>query len=768
MTKSLYVIFIGMLLFTPSRGREIRVFAGSGQADRAVAREIRKSLPSSLSASTIYRTLTCRDLADSLNLIILIGDQADAYRTCIEKNPDRKCPSVIFTDPERYEKYRSSLPLATVYTAPLSTEYVYNKLKNQYPETRELSLMYNARNQRETSKTIRRLRQRGISVRAIPLRGEMTESYVTEQIKKIGSDDRQALLISSSEAEQAIAASSALKKTLKKHVTACISTGSAAARSISAQVPVYYTGPSPAATGKLLAARALLILETPALAGRNDMEVNISFIRLYDRGQSRYIAPPTAGTINTLLRRARREYTPDRATPVAPTAETTEQTPRDTASPNRGAEKAQSPNPSKATPAPSQGRTAQPKNSGDEEESLRKQSQPTGRKASHKKKSQQQLRNTSLSAADSTLPKGVPAVVTTDVANIFSQIKPKPILLGAVRQDDTLLVLDSSGNFLRIAVWGKTGYIKKTAVLPAHRNIKMEPEMPAPDRQKLLILAGAVTAGLLLLIILLLVYLHKRKYQKGKYRSALIISGHARKIRLLRRGKALPLKKYLRKRNILVTVVKSSSQLRSRMLQHMPDIIIADCKMNRNLPDMLREQLSSYRLSAATSLLLYNTAFADKDCTMLPYGDAALFTAEKHPKEGDIEQIISNRSGAVSHRQQAKTNSHLSGILEGENLADVLQLIEGSRKNGCLVLEDDKPYGALFFAEGKIVYAATRTGIFGEEGLYDILNMDQGSFHFLLNRKPPRRDLSLSPIAVLMNHRTHIDHHLAEAEGDIL
>jgi hypothetical protein len=99
----------------------------------------------------------------------------------------------------------------------------------------------------------------------------------------------------------------------------------------------------------------------------------------------------------------------------------------------------------------------------------------------------------------------------------------------------------------------------------------------------------------------------------------------------------------------------------------------------------------------------------------------------------------------------------LEGEMADGNIQEVLQYIEVGKKTGCLLIETGKPFCLIFFNAGRIIYAATSSNLTGKDALFSVLNLREGKFSFLLNKKPKSPNTNLSTIEVLMSWTKEID-----------
>ena len=111
--------------------------------------------------------------------------------------------------------------------------------------------------------------------------------------------------------------------------------------------------------------------------------------------------------------------------------------------------------------------------------------------------------------------------------------------------------------------------------------------------------------------------------------------------------------------------------------------------------------------------------------------------------------------------QKSIQSSALEGNIADGNLLEVLQFIEIGRKNGCILIENDRPLALVYFNNGRIIYAATAKGILGRDAVFAVLNMKEGKFRFIIDRKPKTSNVNLSTLEVLMEWTKAVD----EANG---
>jgi hypothetical protein len=85
-----------------------------------------------------------------------------------------------------------------------------------------------------------------------------------------------------------------------------------------------------------------------------------------------------------------------------------------------------------------------------------------------------------------------------------------------------------------------------------------------------------------------------------------------------------------------------------------------------------------------------------------------------------------------------------------------MQFIEIGRKTGCLYTVIDKPFGLIYFEQGRLTYAATQTRQ-GRDAVFEMLNLKKGHFHFVLDKTSQTKNVDLSTLEILMEWTKTVD-----------
>ncbi|MBN1982580.1 MAG: DUF4388 domain-containing protein [Chitinivibrionales bacterium] len=110
--------------------------------------------------------------------------------------------------------------------------------------------------------------------------------------------------------------------------------------------------------------------------------------------------------------------------------------------------------------------------------------------------------------------------------------------------------------------------------------------------------------------------------------------------------------------------------------------------------------------------------------------------------------IVNDDASGLSPRKSIE-NSALQGDIGDGSLVEIIQFIEIGRKTGCLAVQDEKPSGLIYFDNGVIIYAASRSSV-AENAVYDILSLKKGRFIFILGKMPKSSNCNLPTLPLLM------------------
>jgi hypothetical protein len=293
-------------------------------------------------------------------------------------------------------------------------------------------------------------------------------------------------------------------------------------------------------------------------------------------------------------------------------------------------------------------------------------------------------------------------------------------------------------------------------------------DVPSPVLLSDLLLIGMIAGVILIIsIIIVIVFRIKRKNNNDLKeftvkKNVLFIAKTGKMIQNTFGEKPVSLDKCFAEIGFRVAVVKNLPSINLYLQQNFPDVVMVDWKFDKNIINTVERIFSSLKRVQEILIITYNVpdpSMMQPNRILPKMNYLGLSFSDR-----DIFKLVTPQI-SVNNAQNIKksvTSSALEGETDGENLLEVLQFIEAGRKTGCMLVESDKPFGLIYFNTGRIIYVATSSGIYGKDAVFAILNLKQGKFRFVLNKKPKRNNVNLSTLEVLMEWTKAID----EAHGN--
>ena len=109
-----------------------------------------------------------------------------------------------------------------------------------------------------------------------------------------------------------------------------------------------------------------------------------------------------------------------------------------------------------------------------------------------------------------------------------------------------------------------------------------------------------------------------------------------------------------------------------------------------------------------------------------------------------IENALGQRhhEAGMSGRALPFKDATFSGLIQGQMLSDMLQIVSSNSMSGIFVIENEITSCTLYFDEGRICHAASGE-VTGEEAFFTAFALPSGRYHFKeMAQLPPERTIS--------------------------
>jgi hypothetical protein len=353
--------------------------------------------------------------------------------------------------------------------------------------------------------------------------------------------------------------------------------------------------------------------------------------------------------------------------------------------------------------------------------------------------------------------------VTYSMTKVLLYLSPDAPLLGMAKKGENLPLVGEGESWCKVVYKDTIGWIERK-----YGNIIDAPgSILSLNLRGIGFLAAAVALFFIVIFIPILI-IRKRKAaardsDKGLAikKNVFIIAKTPKTIQYSLTDTTTTLEKCFLEAGFQISSIKDLPSLRNRLSELIPEVVVVDFRFDRTILQTLERIFSQIPGSDKILFIVYNVA----DITGMQPGrilPAMTFLGVTF-SDREIFKVVTPHLLAVNSQniQKSIQSSALEGNIADGNLIEVLQFIEIGSKTGCILIETEKPFALIYFLNGRIIYAATSNGIMGRDAIYAVLNLKEGKFRFLVDRKPKSSNVNLSTLEVLMEWTKAVD----EAHG---
>lgn len=239
----------------------------------------------------------------------------------------------------------------------------------------------------------------------------------------------------------------------------------------------------------------------------------------------------------------------------------------------------------------------------------------------------------------------------------------------------------------------------------------------------------------------------------GNNLTAAVVAQSDKEIRFAYKKGRTFLSKCLHEIGFHVTFLASVERFSRTPPNRLPDLLAVDVGVNEFVIDQIQDVLIQYKFPKHMTVMLYN------------YPDAALIKTRRFLRntyyfgsEFTDCDLFSVATRLVKTRDESGEElPALEGKIRGDSFQEVLQFLEIGQKSGCLLIENEGPFGIMYIDKGKIVYAVNHSTRKGQDAVRDILTLKTGYFKFAINKKPSFSNCNISITHLLIEHAKDID-----------
>jgi Domain of unknown function (DUF4388) len=345
--------------------------------------------------------------------------------------------------------------------------------------------------------------------------------------------------------------------------------------------------------------------------------------------------------------------------------------------------------------------------------------------------------------------------ITESPARILASVSPESPILGIARNSECYQLLYAGTSWCKIQFGTHVGWVDRRY----GRIVDTPPATTKIPQIVLFALLGGVGVLLLGLVILLIVISLRTKPMRkvAVKKDLLVIAKSEKQIQYSLTDTTTTLSKCFSEIGFQIETASTFERAASLLAHYVPDVIVIDWQVEDNALSFLESTIATKRSASDILVIFYNVPGAEavaKRAAMqnvhflgMAFSDRDVFRL--------VTPLIMSLTGKKSIRKSVETSA-LGGEIGQGSLIEVMQFIEIGSKTGCLYVVIDKPFGLIYFEQGRLCYAATQTQQ-GREAVFEMLNLKKGHFHFVLDKTSQTKNIDLSTLEILMEWTKTVD-----------
>ncbi len=335
-------------------------------------------------------------------------------------------------------------------------------------------------------------------------------------------------------------------------------------------------------------------------------------------------------------------------------------------------------------------------------------------------------------------------IISAETTFVYKELAPDFPVLRVAKAGELMKVKSEDSLWYCVDFSGTSGYVLKTE---AQRHSEKNRIAALSISNQTIVIVGIF---ILALISTLVIFLYRPKRKKCGI-SCLLISKDQKMVKYSNiNNNSISLAKYLRNYGFQIISSRSLDQVSAFLHLNIPEIICVDWKFDPDIQEKMNDMLR-FKMLTADFLLIYYNVTAPSSVKKCDYFDDRTFFFGKNLTISDLNSVLSmvKMKPDTLQEDSDESKSCLEGKITEETLIEIFQMMDTNKKTGCLMVENHRPVGMIFFEEGVITFAVTDK-LTAEEAVFELLSMKHGRFQFLPDKTPTTRQMHLDTVAVLM------------------
>jgi len=346
--------------------------------------------------------------------------------------------------------------------------------------------------------------------------------------------------------------------------------------------------------------------------------------------------------------------------------------------------------------------------------------------------------------------------VDDTIINVYSEDKSTSPILGFAKKGECFVLMKSENDWCQIRFGNAEAWIE------ASSGKALDNPSFANNLPRVFTIIG-LAIGLIVVIILFFVLATVLKRSKSSRRISikkdlLLIAHTEKEIQYSLTNDTTSLSKCFSEIGFKVNFASDMDHAKNLLMHYLPDVIVIDWQLGNHILQSVESVLANRTSTTNILVVFYNVpdASTTSKSTVIPnvaylgisFSDRDVFKL--------VTPLIITESETKSIRKSVESSA-LGGDIGAGSLIEVMQFIEIGGKTGCLfIIEEEKPYGLIYFEQGRLTYAASQ-GKQGRDAVFEILGLKIGKFHFVKDKTTSTKNISVSTLEILMEWTKAVD-----------
>jgi hypothetical protein len=338
---------------------------------------------------------------------------------------------------------------------------------------------------------------------------------------------------------------------------------------------------------------------------------------------------------------------------------------------------------------------------------------------------------------------------------VLASVSPESPIIGNARKNECFVLLFEGQSWCKIRFGNSEGWVERRSGRPVD-----SPTMAGNVNR--IIFFGAIGLGVIILVALVVIFLVISLRTKGARKIAvrkdlLIIAHSEKEVQLSLTDSTTSLSKCFSEIGFKVSYASDLDHAKNMLMHYLPDVIVADWHIGHNIMQAMESVLANRSSTTNILVIFYNVPDVQSipQSKLIPNAHFLGISFSDRDVFKLVTPLIITQSETKSIRRSVESSA-LGGEIGHGSLIEVMQFIEIGRKTGCLYIVIEKPFGLIYFEQGRLTYAASQAKQ-GRDAVFEILGLKSGHFHFVLDKVSQTKNVNFSTLEILMEWTKTVD-----------